>query len=561
MDQIQFLQELTAALDAYAWEQAAALADRMVEHLYGSDAGIPTESARSVLKHLRRKRRFHLMRRVADALIQCRPFDPQIQRQYAQAALDLGDLTAALAVLNDLLVSTGLTAEEKAEAEGLIGRAYKQLYLAEAARRPGRRSVALTKALGAYLAVYQKNPQKYIWHGINVAAMLARAEQEGIPAPPGCPDPRQVAEDVLAVVEGRRQRSEADRFDYATGLEACVALGRADHALMWTFLYTADASLATPVDAFELGSTLRQLEEVWRLEPSTDPGRVVLPVLRAELLRREGGSLAVSDKSAPGAAPLLEREAALNEEFKQRTAPGEGFEKVFGHDRYVTVRWYQTGLNRCKAVVRFETEFGQGMGTGFLVAGQDLHASFGDGTVVLTNAHVLSPDMGVTTALRKAEARVTFECVSDAKGQYKVAEILWSSPPNQLDATIFRLDHVPAGATTCPLAAGSLTKPDGYQRVYAIGHPKGGGLSLSIHDNLLLDWEDPWLHYRTPTEPGSSGSPLFDDRWAAIGLHHAGLSAMRKLHGQPGTYEANEGVLLTSIRKAIDEHIASGKGA
>ncbi|HBL29593.1 MAG TPA: serine protease, partial [Acidobacteria bacterium] len=45
-------------------------------------------------------------------------------------------------------------------------------------------------------------------------------------------------------------------------------------------------------------------------------------------------------------------------------------------------------------------------------------------------------------------------------------------------------------------------------KVYVIGHPLGGGLSLSLTDNALLGTSERLLHYRAPTEGGSSGSPV-----------------------------------------------------
>jgi len=77
--------------------------------------------------------------------------------------------------------------------------------------------------------------------------------------------------------------------------------------------------------------------------------------------------------------------------------------------------------------------------------------------------------------------------------------------------------------------------------------PAPGSLSFSIQDNVLLDHEAPRLHYRAPTEGGSSGSPVFNSQWKLIGLHHAGSKEMRRLHGQAGTYAANEGIWIQSI--------------
>jgi V8-like Glu-specific endopeptidase len=87
--------------------------------------------------------------------------------------------------------------------------------------------------------------------------------------------------------------------------------------------------------------------------------------------------------------------------------------------------------------------------------------------------------------------------------------------------------------------------------VYVVGHPLGGGVSFSLQDNLLLDWDQRLVHYRTPTEPGSSGSPVFDDQWRLIAIHHAGGSNMRKLNGKPGTYKANEGINILAIIEQI----------
>jgi V8-like Glu-specific endopeptidase len=90
-----------------------------------------------------------------------------------------------------------------------------------------------------------------------------------------------------------------------------------------------------------------------------------------------------------------------------------------------------------------------------------------------------------------------------------------------------------------------------------IGHPSAGGLSFSLQDNLLMDLAEPKLHYRAPTEPGSSGSPVFNAQWKLIALHHASVTAPlseRAAGAEP--YAANEGLWIQSIRQALDAHLA-----
>jgi hypothetical protein len=532
---------LDAALAAFDTALIDELCAALVGQIYASPGTVPESEVGGVLGALQRKRCFARLASVAEALMQTGGGTTSVRRHYAQALLDQGRVTAAIPFLQALMADLQGKAdqrEELNEARGLMGRAHKQIYVntwttgGDAPRR------ALESAIGAYRDCYRSDREKYTWQGINAAALLLRAESDGVELQ-GLDDPRsqgrEIASTVLARITGLWENRLVTMWDAGTAMEACVALDRGGEAALWLQRYVSEPK----ADAFEIGSTLRQMEEVWRLHVDSEPGASLLPVLRAELLQRQGGGF----KATP---------AELSSGAAEHASP-EHLEKVLGATRYQSYRFMLRGIERARAVARIENDMGQGYGTGFLLPAASLSPGFGEGLVLLTNAHVCSDDPKVRDALDPEDVRASFELLKEegrAEGHYRVAELLWTSPPWELDATILRLDNAPADLEAFPVHR-RLPLPDGEQRVYVIGHPKGGSLSFSMQDNLLLDHEAPFLHYRAPTEGGSSGSPVFNAQWKLIGLHHAGSRNMRRLKDQKGTYAANEGIWIQSIIGAL----------
>jgi V8-like Glu-specific endopeptidase len=181
--------------------------------------------------------------------------------------------------------------------------------------------------------------------------------------------------------------------------------------------------------------------------------------------------------------------------------------------------------------------------------------------VFVTNAHVISDKLEESIAA--ADAKVTFEVESAEKGapvSHAVDKILFSSDPGelgivvpaleQLDVTIVSLKSLPENVPGLRPAA-NVPLPSPKTKAFVVGHPASGALQFSLHDSVLLDvcQFERLLHYRTPTEPGSSGSPVFNAKWEVVALHHAGSPTTRRLHGQ-GEYEANEGITMQRIREA-----------
>ena len=56
-----------------------------------------------------------------------------------------------------------------------------------------------------------------------------------------------------------------------------------------------------------------------------------------------------------------------------------------------------------------------------------------------------------------------------------------------------------------------------------IQHPSGERKQLAVRENQIVDVLDNFLHYKTDTSPGSSGSPVFNDQWEIVALHHSGI--------------------------------------
>ncbi|MCP2357083.1 endonuclease G [Nonomuraea thailandensis] len=85
--------------------------------------------------------------------------------------------------------------------------------------------------------------------------------------------------------------------------------------------------------------------------------------------------------------------------------------------------------------------------------------------------------------------------------------------------------------------------------VTIIQHPGGEKKQVALRENRIVDILESFVHYQTDTEPGSSGSPVFNDQWEIVALHHAAVPAPD--HDEFGGV-INEGVrisrLLTDLR-------------
>ena len=526
--------EITAAVEKFDWVTVRRLAQDYSHQLRATTkltAGVLT-----LVKLLLRNRQYDAVMDVADAALSVDPGNRQIWRDFAQALVDQGRTGPALRIYAEMADDPAASARDRAEARGGVGRCYKELF--RTAADPDRRVEYLRRALEAYGGLYHAD-RRLSWHGINAVALLARAGRESLFVP-GIPDPARLATDtaaqVLTSVEDLR-----DPWEKATACEAHVARGELEYAVRRGKDLVDDKR----TDAFVLGSLLRQLLSVWEVDLESSLGTTLLPLLRSALVHKSGGEVTLSAEDI--AARRLEQ--LVQHEGDESEAAGV-LEKVFGDARFQTLEWWRNGLMRCRGVVRIDDLNRVGRGTGFLVNGKDLHDSLPD-LVVMTNGHV------VPEAIHQDDAVVAFHGLdSDDResSRFGVRRLRWysSSVHPNVDTALLELDGTPNNVEPLPLVR-KMPKLSEKSRTYIIGHPKGYDQpQFSIQDNLLLEYDDTRLHYRSPTEGGSSGSPVFESQWQVIGLHHAGSVTMSRLRDK-GTHAANEALRIDAIRDAIAE--------
>jgi hypothetical protein len=108
---------------------------------------------------------------------------------------------------------------------------------------------------------------------------------------------------------------------------------------------------------------------------------------------------------------------------------------------------------------------------------------------------------------------------------------------HDVDATAASRGTIPLSTTPWPFAEQST--------LMIIQHPDGRPMALALETDLKMDVNanQSRVTYRVNTEPGSSGSPCFNQYWDLVALHHAGDPLYPEL--DPKAY--NEGIPIHRI--------------
>lgn len=240
-------------------------------------------------------------------------------------------------------------------------------------------------------------------------------------------------------------------------------------------------------------------------EARNRPGKIeaIVDVARADYPDEDGLRLA-----ALGTPPPL---LAGPEPADWRGPKGAGqLERIIGTEStLVPISYLEMGLVKARSVAKIRRSDG-GAGSGFLT---------GDG-ILVTNNHVL-PDMETAqSAVAMFNYQQRLDGLSAEVDERRLLPGDFFKTSRTDDWSGVRVYGDPQEEWgSLPLRSTKVAVGD---RVNIIQHPSGLPKQISLYSNVVVFVGAGRVQYLTDTEPGSSGSPVFDRDWNVIALHHSG---------------------------------------
>jgi endonuclease G len=240
---------------------------------------------------------------------------------------------------------------------------------------------------------------------------------------------------------------------------------------------------------------------------------------------------------------------------------GLALERLMGKNDLLSINYLALGMRAGLAIGRIQVRDPAGrilgFGTGFLVSP----------SLLLTNNHVLAHETEATRSLVDFdfEDDVDFQPLPIATFQLEPGRFFFTDAA--LDFTIVAvkassIDGRPLAAFGCLPLLPDSGKALVDESVSIIQHPGGAAKQIAIRENTIVGLLGDFIRYSTDTLGGSSGSPVFNDQWQVVALHHASVprtNAQGKWLARDGSvwkatmgddqvdWASNEGVRVSSI--------------
>src|SRR5262245_10791044 len=374
-------------------DELRARTQQALSRVRGLGSDVEVVQAGNLVEELRNARQYPELLQLAEAISRRSPEDARNRRLYAQGLIEQGMATAAIDVLKPLAARPPRSNPEQAEATGLVGRAYKQIFFDAGDKTSAGARSGLKRAIAIYRKAFEDN-EANTWHGVNLVALLTRARRLGLQVAKDL-KPEEVAHRVVAQLKAVPV-DKRDEWHLPTLAEASLGLNDWDAVEAALKSYVADDK----AQAFQIASTLRQFTQVWDIEQIDSRGSALAAILRARLLALSSGELTLSP-------------AALQNARQHPDPPLGQLEAVLGPDGAKTWRWYKTGLDRATAVCAIRAKLGGRIGTGWLVSAASLGRTPGDELLVVTNFHVINAQ-GVEKGITPDAAEIVFEAADES---------------------------------------------------------------------------------------------------------------------------------------------------
>jgi endonuclease G len=231
---------------------------------------------------------------------------------------------------------------------------------------------------------------------------------------------------------------------------------------------------------------------------------------------------------------------------------GLAIERIIGQDDLFPISYLEAGLQAANPVCRIEIRdrIGRVLGhaTGFLVSP----------TLLLTNNHVLENYDTAQFSVAQFNYEIGLDLKERPMKSFRFTPERLFITDQKLDFTLVAIEEVSADGTKVsdfgflPLIPQTGKGLVG-ECVSIIQHPSGAPKAVAIRENQIMDVFDNYIHYSTDTMPGSSGSPVYNDEWIVISLHHAGVPDPKNRT----EFIANEGIRISSIIQFVVEQGAN----